>query len=99
MMRSPLFYWPNHLFQRIYANTLKIFYDPFGGDRFGAVWDASLKNPRPFRVLGGFSSLPSKKVSHIYYTLCTPINSCTGNRENQREGISCLEPKLGFKRD
>ena len=26
------------------------------------VWDPSLKEPRPFRVLGGFSSEPVKKV-------------------------------------
>ncbi|PPQ69344.1 hypothetical protein CVT24_001638 [Panaeolus cyanescens] len=47
--------------QRIYADTFKIFYDPLGGDTFGAVWDPSLKEPRPFRVLGGFSSMPVKK--------------------------------------
>ncbi|KAJ7352492.1 Nrap protein [Mycena albidolilacea] len=47
--------------QRIYANTFKIFCDPFGGDRFGVVWDPTLKQPRPFRVLGGFSSVPVKK--------------------------------------
>ncbi|KAF8178500.1 Nrap protein [Pholiota molesta] len=47
--------------QRVYADTLKIFYDPFGGDKIGAVWDPSLKDPRPFRVLGGFSSMPVKK--------------------------------------
>jgi len=47
--------------QRIYANTFKIFCDPFGGDRFGAVWDPTLKQPRPFRVLGGFSCVPVKK--------------------------------------
>jgi len=47
--------------QRIYADTFKIFYDPFGGDHFGVVWDPTLKEPRPFRVLGGFSSQPVKK--------------------------------------
>ncbi|KAJ6570241.1 Nrap protein [Mycena vulgaris] len=47
--------------QRVYADTFKIFYDPFGGDRFGAVWDPSVKDPRAFRVLGGFSSMPVKK--------------------------------------
>ncbi|KAJ7721723.1 Nrap protein [Mycena maculata] len=47
--------------QRVYADTFKIFCDPFGGDRFGAVWDPTLKQPRPFRVLGGFSSVPVKK--------------------------------------
>jgi len=49
--------------KRIYADTLKLFHDPFGGDRFGAIWDFSLKNPRPFRVLGGFSSIPNQKVN------------------------------------
>jgi len=29
----------------------------------GAVWDPTLKEPRPFRVLGGFSSVPVKKVN------------------------------------
>ena len=48
--------------QRIYAHTFKIFHDSLGGDRFGVVWDPSLKEPRPFRVLGQFSSIPIKKV-------------------------------------
>ncbi|KAG6918794.1 hypothetical protein DXG01_011546 [Tephrocybe rancida] len=56
---------PAHLLfndlQRIYGNTFKIFHDPFGGDHFGVVWDPSLKEPRPFRVLGEFSSIPIKK--------------------------------------
>ncbi|KAJ7746600.1 Nrap protein [Mycena metata] len=47
--------------QRVYADTFKIFCDPFGGDRFGAVWDPTLKQPRAFRVLGGFSGAPVKK--------------------------------------
>ncbi|KAJ7183097.1 Nrap protein [Mycena filopes] len=47
--------------QRVYADTFKIFCDPFGGDRFGAVWDPTLKQPRAFRVFGGFSSVPVKK--------------------------------------
>ncbi|KAK0196651.1 Nrap protein [Armillaria mellea] len=45
--------------KKIYADTFKIFYDPYGGDSFGGVWDATLvKEPRPFRVMGGFSSAP-----------------------------------------
>ncbi|PPQ69881.1 hypothetical protein CVT25_005586 [Psilocybe cyanescens] len=47
--------------QRIYADTFKVFYDPLGGTQIGAVWDPTLKEPRPFRVLGGFSSVPLKK--------------------------------------
>ena len=48
--------------KRIYADTFKIFFDTYGGDRFGGVWDPNLKQPRPFRVLGGFSSIPAAKV-------------------------------------
>ncbi|KAK0211157.1 Nrap protein [Desarmillaria ectypa] len=45
--------------KKIYADTFKVFYDPYGGDSFGGVWDATLvKEPRPFRVMGGFSSAP-----------------------------------------
>ncbi|KAJ7220018.1 Nrap protein [Mycena pura] len=47
--------------QRMYSDTFKIFFDPFGGDSLGAVWDPALKQPLPFRVLGGFSSMPVKK--------------------------------------
>ncbi|PPQ96699.1 hypothetical protein CVT26_010251 [Gymnopilus dilepis] len=47
--------------QRIYADTFKVFYDPYGGTQIGAVWDPTLKEPRPFRVLGGFNSVPLKK--------------------------------------
>ncbi|KAF8066902.1 Nrap protein [Lyophyllum atratum] len=50
-----------HDLQRIYSHTFKIFHDTFGGDRFGVVWDPSLKEQRPFRVLGEFSSIPVKK--------------------------------------
>ncbi|KAF9270066.1 Nrap protein [Marasmius fiardii PR-910] len=49
--------------QRVYSDTFRVFYDSFGGDRIGAVWDPSLKQPRPFRVLGGFSSVPVVEVT------------------------------------
>ncbi|KAG7099051.1 hypothetical protein E1B28_000926 [Marasmius oreades] len=49
--------------QRVYADTFRVFFDPFGGHRIGAVWDPSLKQPRPFRVLGGFSSVPVAEIS------------------------------------
>ncbi|KIJ96345.1 hypothetical protein K443DRAFT_10683 [Laccaria amethystina LaAM-08-1] len=49
--------------QRIYVDTFKIFFDTYGGDRFGGVWDPTLKQPRPFRVLGRFSSIPVAKES------------------------------------
>lgn len=44
----------------MYADTFRIFCDPYGGDRLGVVWDPSVTQPRPFRVLGGFSSEPGK---------------------------------------
>ncbi|KZT25574.1 Nrap protein [Neolentinus lepideus HHB14362 ss-1] len=47
--------------QRVYQDSIKIFYDCVGGDTFGAVWDPSVRKPRPFRVLGGFSSIPVQK--------------------------------------
>ena len=42
----------------MYKDTFVLFCDPLGGDRFGGVWDPTLKEPRPFRVMGGFSSIP-----------------------------------------
>ncbi|KAI0368535.1 Nrap protein [Pilatotrama ljubarskyi] len=46
---------------RVYADTVLLFYDPLGGDRIGAVWQPNLRTARPFRVLGGFSSIPESK--------------------------------------
>lgn len=51
--------------QRTYADTFRLFADPYGGDTFGAVWDPTLKEPRQFRVLGGFSSIPVQKVCSL----------------------------------
>ncbi|KAG5651498.1 hypothetical protein H0H81_008470 [Sphagnurus paluster] len=67
---------------RIYAHTFKIFHDTFGGDRFGIVWDPSLKEPRPFRVLGEFSSIPVKKVPPLLYMPSLFLNK--GNQENEK---------------
>ncbi|OAX41846.1 Nrap protein [Rhizopogon vinicolor AM-OR11-026] len=47
--------------QSTFADTLKFFADPFGGDRIGAIWLPDLKAPRPFRALAGFSSKPLPK--------------------------------------
>ncbi|KAH7922733.1 Nrap protein [Leucogyrophana mollusca] len=44
--------------ERTFAETLKFFYDPYGGDRIGAVWLPAVDKARPFRALGGFSSIP-----------------------------------------
>ncbi|KAI0759414.1 Nrap protein [Trametes elegans] len=47
----------------VYADTALFFFDPFGGDRIGAVWQPNLRSARPFRVLGGFSSIPAKMMN------------------------------------
>ncbi|EKM53177.1 uncharacterized protein PHACADRAFT_259350 [Phanerochaete carnosa HHB-10118-sp] len=47
--------------KRVYTDTFKVFYDPLGGDQYGGIWDPTLKEPRPFRVLGGFNSAPAPK--------------------------------------
>ncbi|TBU24395.1 Nrap protein [Dichomitus squalens] len=46
---------------RVYEDTALLFYDVMGGAQVGGVWQPSLKNARPFRVLGGYSSLPVSK--------------------------------------
>ncbi|KAL0952389.1 hypothetical protein HGRIS_006665 [Hohenbuehelia grisea] len=48
--------------QRAYADTFKLFCDPLGGTQFGGVWIPNLRTPRQFRVLGNFSSIPSRLV-------------------------------------
>ncbi|KAI0084988.1 Nrap protein [Irpex rosettiformis] len=47
--------------QRVYDETFKIFYDPYGGTTFGIIFDPTLKAPRPFRVRGGYNSAPLAK--------------------------------------
>ena len=51
----------------MYKDTFVLFHEQLGGHRFGGVWDPSLKTPRPFRVLGGFSSIPTTQVIDISY--------------------------------
>jgi U3 small nucleolar RNA-associated protein 22 len=50
------------ILQRIYADTIVFFGDSLGGDRIGAIWLPTLNQPRSFKVLGGFSSMPMSKV-------------------------------------
>jgi len=58
----------------VYADTLKIFYDPLGGDRLGAVWEPSVRQPRPFRVLNHFSSAPmTQQVGFKGWFLSDPM--------------------------
>ncbi|RDX41283.1 Nrap protein [Lentinus brumalis] len=47
--------------KRTYEDTALLFYDVLGGSRIGGVWVPNLRTPRPFRVLGGFSSIPVPK--------------------------------------
>ena len=45
--------------QRIYHGTLEFFFDAYGGCVIGAVWDPSIVDERPFRVLADYSTMPS----------------------------------------
>ncbi|KAG2124377.1 Nrap protein [Suillus clintonianus] len=47
--------------QNTFADTLKFFADPLGGDCIGAIWLPGLGAPRSFRALAGFSSKPLPK--------------------------------------
>ncbi|KAF9219296.1 Nrap protein [Gyrodon lividus] len=47
--------------QATYSDTLKCFFDVYGGHRIGAIWLPSVSGTRPFRALGGFSSTPAPK--------------------------------------
>ncbi|RPD65156.1 Nrap protein [Lentinus tigrinus ALCF2SS1-7] len=49
--------------KRTYEDSALLFYDVLGGTRIGGVWLPNLRAPRPFRVLGGFSSIPVLKDS------------------------------------
>ncbi|KAG2340607.1 Nrap protein [Suillus weaverae] len=49
------------LCRRTFADTLKFFADPFGGDRIGAIWLPDLGVPHSFRALAGFSCEPLSK--------------------------------------
>lgn len=52
---------------------MKFFYEPFGGDRIGAVWEPSVRQGRPFRVLAGYSSAPSNKVRALKCIFLTAL--------------------------
>ncbi|KAG8881364.1 hypothetical protein FRB97_009629 [Tulasnella sp. 331] len=43
--------------KRIYADTALFFYDPIGGDVIGGLWYPQIRNPRPFKVYAGYSTL------------------------------------------
>ncbi|KAH0828604.1 Nrap protein [Lanmaoa asiatica] len=45
--------------QSIYSDTLKFFFDIYGGHCIGAIWLWNVSGIRPFRALGGFSSTPT----------------------------------------
>lgn len=78
----------NH--QHVYADTVLLFHDPFGGDRIGAVWQPNLQSARPFRALGGFSSIPSQKVGISVFSIWILVlitgTFASGCGEEQGEG-------------
>ncbi|KAG9311330.1 Nrap protein [Chiua virens] len=50
--------------QSIYLDTLKFFFDIYGGHRIGAIWLPNVSGTRPFRALGGFSSMPTSEAKN-----------------------------------
>lgn len=77
--------------QRIYEDSIKLFHDPFGGEKIGCVWDPSLtEKPRPFRVLGGFSSIPvgsGEKVKVSYICRMHPLSWSNINMQEKDKGL------------
>ncbi|KIK81853.1 hypothetical protein PAXRUDRAFT_832582 [Paxillus rubicundulus Ve08.2h10] len=47
--------------EAMYSDTLKFFFDIYGGHRIGAIWLPSVSGGHSFRTLGGFSSIPAPK--------------------------------------
>ncbi|KAF8559467.1 Nrap protein [Imleria badia] len=51
--------------QSMYSDTLKFFFDIYGGHCIGAIWLLSVSGIRPFRALGGFSSTPATEGKNL----------------------------------
>ncbi|TFK47385.1 Nrap protein [Heliocybe sulcata] len=77
--------------QRVYQDSFKIFHDCLGGDTFGVVWDPSVRKPRPFRVLGGFSSVPVKKDEKSKDKGMVTLNEVAVMAEIQRLGAVLIK--------
>ncbi|KZP27685.1 Nrap protein [Athelia psychrophila] len=78
---------------RVYKDTLRFFYDPYGGDSIGAVWEPTVKDSRPFRVLLGFSSMPSGKDEDKSKDKKNPVslNNAAIFNEIQRLGLGIVK--------
>ncbi|CAK5268603.1 unnamed protein product [Mycena citricolor] len=79
-----------NVFQRVYADTLKLFYDPLGGDRFGIVWVPTLRQPRPFRVLAGFSAMPVIQTDEPKNKSSVVLNESGVLKEIERVGLGLI---------
>lgn len=83
--------------QHVYADTVLLFHDPLGGDHIGAVWQPNLRSARPFRALGGFSSIPSQKVGisvFFIWILVLITGACaSGCGEGEGEGERACSPQ------
>ncbi|KAF7441237.1 hypothetical protein PC9H_001586 [Pleurotus ostreatus] len=76
--------------RRIYADTFVLFHDPCGGDTFGGVWDPSVKDrPRPFRVLGGFSSAPQSMLKNTATDVDSTPSSSSKGKEKELVVLNC----------
>ena len=54
-------------------DTIKVFYDCLGGDRFGIIWEPSVTDPKPFRAMNRFSSTPVRKVTFLVRCLISEL--------------------------
>jgi U3 small nucleolar RNA-associated protein 22 len=54
-----------YFIKRTYKETLKVFYDPYGGTTFGIIFDPTLQVPRPFRVRNEYNGIPLAQVRNI----------------------------------
>jgi U3 small nucleolar RNA-associated protein 22 len=68
----------------MYSDTLKFFFDIYGGHRIGAIWLPSVSGARPFRTLGGFSSMPTPKVRSS--SICVHTCDLQGLQEEKKKG-------------
>ena len=67
-----------------------------GGSKIGGVWHPNLKSARPFRVLGGYSSLPINKVcsSHNYDAGAHSIGQDDGKNKEKDKGLVVLSKAM-----
>jgi U3 small nucleolar RNA-associated protein 22 len=75
---------PDRFNQSMYSDTLKFFFDIYGGHRIGAIWLLNVSGIRPFRALGGFSSTPTTEVRSSMFAYACDSTSYRGQIRKKR---------------